>query len=308
MTLKKLKFGTSSKEIIEALEKDGAVIILDALQKDKASQLNETTQKMLEQVDTCEGLFHGFNTKRIGGMVGKLEVCHEMALNENVLDVMDHFLLPRCYNYQIQISQLIAIQPGEGKQMLHPDDPLFPVELKDGQQKMINVMWAVNDFTKENGATQVIPGSHKWSRDREPKPEEVEYAEMPQGSCLIYLGSTIHGGGENISEAARYGLVMSYNLGWLRQAENQYLSVTKEQAQRMPEKLQRLIGYDIHRPNMGMANGTDPIEYLQDSNKNKRIKFKDFMPEEAEEILENHNQDKDSHSWADCNKQRQKAA
>lgn len=307
MTIQRFKFGENSKSIIEALETDGAVIIENVLNEERSNDLIKTTTSMLEDTDTCEGLFHGYNTKRIGGMVGKLQACHGMALNPNVIDVMDHFLLPRCDNYQLQISQLIAIQPGEGKQILHPDDPLFPVELEDEngnrQQKMINVMWAVNDFTKENGATQIIPGSHLWPRDRAPKPEEVEYGEMPKGSCLIYLGSTIHGGGQNSSDHTRLGLVISYCLGWLRQAENQYLSVTREEARKMPEALQRLIGYNVHRPNMGMANGTDPIEVLKNQANNQRVQFKDFMPPEAEKLLEEYHRDTDKHSWADNHKQ-----
>ena len=127
---------------------------------------------------------------------------------------------------------------------------------------MINVMWALTEFTAENGATHVVPGSHLWLGDRLPEPHEIESAEMSKGSALIYLGSTVHGGGANASDSARLGLTVSYCLGWLRQAENQYLTYPPEVAADFPPALQALIGYSVHRPNVGLVNNRDPIETI----------------------------------------------
>ncbi|MFC4726541.1 phytanoyl-CoA dioxygenase family protein [Glycocaulis abyssi] len=113
---------------------------------------------------------------------------------------------------------------------------------------MMNAIWALSPFTAANGATRVIPGSHKWDKDRLPDPDDVRRAEMDPGDVLIFLGSTLHGGGANTSGENRTGAVISYNLGWLRQTENFYLSIPWEVAAQMPEKLQRLLGYQSTYP------------------------------------------------------------
>ncbi len=302
MGLQRFGVNSNSTDIINAIEADGAIVLEGVLNDKQQDYLDKEADSLLAEVDRCEGLFHGFHTKRVGGMVGKSKICQSMALNRSVLDVMDHFLLPNCDQYQLNLSQLISIEPGEGKQILHPDDPLFPFE-HPGTQSMLNVMWAVDDFTIENGATQMVLGSHKWPRDRDATEDEVIQAEMPKGSCLIYLGSAVHGGGENRSNQLRRGLVISYCLGWLRQAENQYLAISREDAQNMPEPLQRLIGYFVHKPNLGMVDGTDPIACLDDDhNDNQRVSFQDFMPKDAEELLKKHYGDDQDVSWAERHK------
>lgn len=301
MEIQRFKHGMNSQKAIEAIEKDGAVIIEAALDNSKQDLLDQEMSFLLENADNCDGIFHGYNTKRVGGLIGKSKVSHQMALDPIVLDVMDHFLLPSCSAYQINLTQLISIGSGEREQILHPDEGLFPFE-HNGIQSMINVMWAVDDFTKENGATRVAPGSHKWPRDRMPNEDEVTQAEMPKGSYLIYLGSTVHGGGANKSDMARRGIVMSYCLGWLRQAENQYLSVPKDVASTLPERLQRLLGYFVHNPNLGAVDGEDPILWLKNGPKTGRIRFQDFMNEEHQQLLEQHYNQKDSAAWSDLGK------
>lgn len=293
------KFTTSDniENILQAIEDDGAVIINNALPSEALERLNHKIDQTLESVDPCEGIFHGYKTKRFGALIDKYEECQHMVIEPVVLSVMDRFLLPHCEDYQINLTQLISIGPGERAQILHPDSGLFPY-VEKGREAMINVMWAIDDFTVENGATRVAPGSHKWEEGRLPNENELTNAVMDKGSCLIYLGRTIHGGGANVSDLPRKGIVMSYCLGWLRQAENQYLSISQEKARELPEKLQRLIGYFVHNPNLGAVNGKDPI-YLLQNEKTERIKFKDFMHEEAQEILNKHYNQEDSASWAD---------
>lgn len=300
MDLQTFKNTEKAEKIIQAIEKDGAVIVEDALSSEQMDLLIAESDQMLSTSENCDGIFHGYKTKRVGALIAKSQICREMAVDPIVLAVMDHFLLPGCSEYQINLTQLISIGPGEKEQILHPDEGLFHYD-HPGQEAMINVMWAVDDFTIENGATRVAPGSHKWPRDRMPEAHEITQAEMKKGSYFIYLGSAVHGGGANKSKACRTGIVMSYCLGWLRQAENQYLSVPKEMVKDFPERLQRLLGYFVHIPNLGSVDGIDPFEYVNGLQQEK-IQFKDFMGEEEQAILDAHYNDTDAKAWSDLKK------
>lgn len=301
MEIQKFKHDADPKKVIAAIVKDGAVIVEGALSREDIALLDNETNYLLDRVDNCQGIFHGYQTKRVGGLVAKSKVAQKMAVDPIVMDVMDHFLLPNCSEYQINLTQLISIGPNEKQQILHPDEGLFPYDHTRDHQSMINVMWAVDDFTTENGATRVAPGSHVWDRDRSALPEEVIQAEMPRGSYLIYLGSTVHGGGTNQTDKYRRGIVMSYCLGWLRQAENQYLAVPIEVARALPERLQQLLGYFVHKPNLGAVDGQDPI-YLLKGNADEKVSFRDFMTKEAQELLDMHYREEDSAAWSDLKK------
>jgi ectoine hydroxylase-related dioxygenase (phytanoyl-CoA dioxygenase family) len=156
-----------------------------------------------------------------------------------------------------------------------------------GREAMINCMWAVDDFTAENGATLLVLGSHKWPRDRRPEAHEITQGEMPKGSVLIYFGSLLHGGGANCTARPRTGIVISYCLGWLRQAENQYLAVPPDIARTLPDELQRLLGYFVHEPNLGCVEGEDPIRLLKDG-RFAPAAFREFIPKEVQPALEEH--------------------
>ena len=292
-SIQKLKTPFNSNEILKALEQDGAVILEDALNSNELAQIDFDSHDELAKVPNCKGYFYGFSTRRVGSMVGKSEVCQTMATNKTILEVMDHFLLPNCSDYQLNLSQLISIGPGEKQQIIHPDDPMFPFEHKSSMQVMLNAMWAIDDFTVENGATHLVPGSHTWPRDRHPTEGEVIQAEMKKGSCLIYLGSTRHGGGANKSERNRRGLVMSYSLGWLKQSENYFLSIPQAQAKKFSPKLQKLIGYFVHKPNLNMVDGRDPIELLQNSENISSKGFEDHIPEDVSAALKSYRDGQD---------------
>lgn len=276
--------------IKKTLERDGCIVIDNALDNAKLGKLKQELQPHLEETPNCSGDFYGYKTKRVSSLVTKSSVCREIVTNDIILEVMDEFLLRNCSDYQLNLTQAIQIGSGEPQQMIHPDDPMFPFQLPNMQEKMINCMWAVDDFTKENGATHLVPGSHKWERngllpDRQPKDEEIIQAEMSAGSVLIYFASLLHGGGANKSDKPRTGLVTSYCLGWLRQSENQYLVAPPEVARKYPEKLQKLLGYFVHEPNLGQFEGRDPIELLSDENITNRG-FEEFLPEEVKPYLD----------------------
>lgn len=278
----------SIKEINEILERDGCLVITGLLDPVRMLKLKKELELSFAEVGMCQGNFFGFATKRISSVLVKSEISREMVIDPIILQVMDHFLLKSSRNYQLNLTQAIQICSGEPAQMIHTDDLMFPVELPTlGDQKMINCMWAVDDFTSANGATNLVPGSHKWPRDRQPEPDEIVQGEMPAGSVLIYFGSLLHGGGANKTAKPRTGLVLSYCLGWLRQAENHYLALPIDLLKSFPERLQRLAGYFVHEPNLGALNGRDPIEILQDKSIfNQR--FEEFIPAEFQGALGEH--------------------
>jgi len=125
-------------------------------------------------------------------------------------------------------------------------------------------MWPLTAFTEENGATRLWPGSHTDALDRSIDPARSIPAEMQPGDALVFLGALTHGAGENRSSAPRDGIIVSYCLGWLKQYENQFLAYPPAVARSFPEPLQRLIGYQMHRPNLGGWEGRDPICALED--------------------------------------------
>ncbi|MEM8769094.1 MAG: phytanoyl-CoA dioxygenase family protein [Pseudomonadota bacterium] len=133
--------------------------------------------------------------------------------------------------------------PGESDQLLHRDRDAWGGYLPRDIETQLNTMWALTDFTAENGATRVAPGSAARPKEREPAPEEIVQAEMTRGSVLFFTGSVIHAGGGNNSNDVRMGLNVDYCLDWLRQEENQYLSCPPEIARTLPQELTELMGY-----------------------------------------------------------------
>jgi ectoine hydroxylase-related dioxygenase (phytanoyl-CoA dioxygenase family) len=129
-------------------------------------------------------------------------------------------------------------------------------------------MVAVSDFRADNGGTLVIPGSHKWDDNRQPQREEAIPTEMKAGSALVWLGGTYHAGGINNSNAPRTGITITLDLGYLRQEENQYLSIPLDIVKQYPDQVQRLLGYAASPPFMGWIEidgvMTDPHVVLED--------------------------------------------
>ena len=164
-------------------------------------------------------------------------------MQQQVLDCARGFLSPHAERIQLHLTQTININPGQGAQYLHRDRLAWGMHLPREIEPQFNTMWALTDFTAENGATRLVPGSQTWDWEKRAEPEQFCQAEMPKGSVLFYSGSVLHSGGENRSNAARLGLNITYCLGWLRQEENQYLSCPPEIARELDPELQELLGY-----------------------------------------------------------------
>jgi len=280
---KSVKPGTAIGVINEILERDGCVVIENVLSRAQVAQLAGELAPHFDEAPNCAGDFYGYVTKRLSGLIAKSPMCQQMAIDVRILGIMDHFLLKGCRAYQLNLTQAIRIGEGEPAQIIHRDDLMFNFTHPEFEA-MINTMWAVDDFTKENGATHLVPGSHKWPLDRQAQPHEEVQGVMKAGSVLVWLGSLQHGGGANRTKRPRTGVVQSYSLGWLRQAEPQYLAVPRQIARNLPERLQRLLGYFVHEPNLGSLEGQDPIRLLT-GELAVNGHFQEFLPAEVKPML-----------------------
>ncbi|MBS0409760.1 MAG: phytanoyl-CoA dioxygenase family protein [Proteobacteria bacterium] len=240
--LKHLPADASPEAIKAILQTDGALILDNVLSPEMTRRVRDEITPYVEATPNGRDTFTGFSTTRTGALVARSPACRELVMNPAILGACDAFLLPTCDRYQLHLTQVIRIRPGQGAQVLHRDKLAWGGYLQ-GVEPQLNTIWAITDFTRENGATQVVPGSPAWPEGRQAQPEEVGYAEMKAGSVLVYSGSVIHAGGQNQSGHDRIGINITYCLGWLRQEENQYLSCPPHIARTLDPKLQALLGY-----------------------------------------------------------------
>jgi len=248
----------TSGEIAECLRRDGACIIDNRMPSNLLERLRSEVTPYVDATRMGDDDFSGRQTQRTGALVARSPACRELVTDASILGACEDFLKPFCDVYQLHLTQMITIHPGQGRQPLHRDRLAWGGFLPRELEPQLNTIWAVTDFTEENGATQVVPGSNHWDPARQAKPEEIEQAVMQAGSVLIYSGSVIHSGGENRSAARRMGLNLTYTVGWLRQEENQYLSCPPEIARTFSPELQALIGYAMGSYSLGYF--TPPTE------------------------------------------------
>ncbi len=243
MTLTTLPRDTSTSDVIAELKQSGACIVANRLDDDRVDRLIAETADLIEHSASGDDDFVGRRTKRTGALVAHSAACRETVVDPLVLDVGRTFLADYCRKIQMMLTQTIAIFPGQGSQPLHRDRLAWGGYIPATIEPQVNTIWALTDFTEENGATRVIPGSNRWPADQRAERDEIVQAVMPRGSVLIYTGSVLHSGGENRSNDVRIGLNVDYCLDWLRQEENQYLSCPPEIARSLPQEVTDLIGY-----------------------------------------------------------------
>ena len=243
--------------VTQVLLADGAVIVENVLGTEVLDQILEDFKDPFdEQGHKFSNDFNGYKTRRLGGVLGLSRASADIIAHSLVLSVADRVLKRHADSYRLGSSTAIEIHPGEGNQELHRDDSIYPIRFPDVEFQF-SAMWALTEFSEENGATRVVPGSNDLREIEDVTEDQVTQAAMPRGSVLFYLGSAIHAGGQNNSTAPRTGLITTYSLGWLRQEENQYLTVPREVAQTYPETVQRLMGYQSDGAYLGVYPG-DP--------------------------------------------------
>ena len=248
-----------STDLIDALKRDGCAVVTgvtDAATRDaiagelkphlENADANAATDRNNKYFAESAGFYPG-NTKRITALVAKSETFRSFVTHPLMLSVCDAILKPNCASYQLHVSSALVVGPGATEQVLHREDDAYQFFQVPRPNLVLASMWAMTDFTAGNGATKLVPGSHRWPAGRMPRAEEVVAAEMPAGSVLIWMSGTLHGAGANTSDQWRFCVFLSYSLGWLRQEENQYLDVPPGLARTLPKELCDLVGYKLHR-------------------------------------------------------------
>jgi ectoine hydroxylase-related dioxygenase (phytanoyl-CoA dioxygenase family) len=276
-TLRMLKATDPISEIGAALASDGVVMVSDLLRpaavralSDEVAPHVEAADPTMRHLNAAIGDFFGTKTRHVSALAAKSPTfATELMIHPVLLGVCDHVLLPSCARYQLNLGHLIVRQPEAQAQPLHRDEDVWVHVPRPHPELEIATMTALVDFTAENGATRVVPGSHRWERGRRPSAVEIVDAAMPAGSTVIYLGSTLHGAGTNTTAGTwRYGVHLSYTLGWLRTEENNYLAVPPAIARGLPVTAQEILGYAVHDAiadaggYLGMVGLQDPIELL----------------------------------------------
>ncbi len=271
--------GDPVEAVVEGLDRMGAVIVAGLLDGDTLARFNAELDPHLEAVARGRRMlnpaidwFMGSETRQLTGVAAISRVfAEEILVHPLLLGVCDTILLPSCARYQLNIAHVLDRGPGSEEQLLHRDELVWCHMPRPHPEIQVAAVIALEDFSEENGATRVVPGSHRWEDlERQAKPEETVAAVMKAGDAVVYLGSTIHGGGANVSSRSRRAMHLSYTLGWLRTEENNYLSATPDVVRGLPRRSQELLGYAVHDAlaagggYLGTHDSLDPVELLQD--------------------------------------------
>jgi ectoine hydroxylase-related dioxygenase (phytanoyl-CoA dioxygenase family) len=245
------------EDVVARLAADGYATIPDAIEPEQVTWARSELETILSTTPMGRDDFEGRRTRRVYALFAKTRSLDALALHPAVLAVLDEVL----GHYQLSAPAGISIGPDEVAQPLHPDDAIYPLP-RPHPEVVVNVMWPLQDFNEANGATRIVPGSHRWGDERPPPDVETVTVEMPAGTALLYSGSVWHGGGANRTDHDRLGAVLHYSASWLRPVENHFLAVPPAQARLLPERLQELLGYNIHPPFIGYVDGRHPRSLL----------------------------------------------
>jgi hypothetical protein len=263
------------------LIRDGFWVIERAVNPALVAALDDDLDDRFAATPLCQGDFYGANTKRFGALLTKSPRMAELVMHERVLDMAEATLLPWCDRIALNLTQAIEIHPGALAQLPHRDQDMWGGP-KGTLEYLVNVMWPLVPFTPANGGTRLWPGSHL-----DPDVAALDEADaivprVSPGDALLFLGSTLHGGGRNASTAPRRGIVVSYCLGWLKPFELQWLVYPPAVARSFPPELAALVGYAQHRPNLGNVEGQCPSVLLGDEVPGYIAAIDALRPDQAE--------------------------
>ena len=245
---------------IERVKHEGFTIVDNAFDPSLADALSAALEKLERELDAKPAMngFEGYKTVRIYNLLAYGAPFTLVPVHENILPIVEGVLDPGCL---ISSLSSIAIDPGERAQPIHCDDQVIPLE-KPHRPIVCNSMWALTDFTDANGATRLVPGSHKKASPDYGGEYETIPAEMRRGSALIWDGSLWHGGGANRTDKRRTGIAMNYCAGFIRQQENQQLGLAPELVKTFPARLQELVGYGVYQGLIGHIDKKSPAQLL----------------------------------------------
>lgn len=250
---------TLVESLINEVQENGYVIIPELIPPELMAQIKNDILPLLQFDGRNE--FEGLKTRRIYSVIEKTLSCNPLVEHPLILALLDKLLME---NYLLSQLQAINVSPGEIRQPLHHDDGFYPFP-RPRPPFSAATIWAIDDFTEDNGATMVIPKSHLWE-DRHPvdiDTSELVPAVMPAGSVVFFLGTLWHCAGPNNSKAPRMAATAQYCEPWARQQENYSLAISRERAKLCSDRIQSLLGYSMLFPFIGFVDGRDPKRLLK---------------------------------------------
>lgn len=244
---------TNAALLEEALDEAGCLVVTGVVgAEDRQSIRDELSTHMAQtrviDEDDPEEFYPG-RTRRVTALIERSKtITDKLIAHPQSTQLCDRFLLPNGeFGFQLHVSAALEVGPGARTQILHREEDSFTYFPVPRPNLIVASMWAITDFRADNGATLIVPGSHRWPEDRAPKPVEIVQAEMPAGSVLYWLGGTLHGAGANTAADWRYGVILTYSVGWVRQEENQYLDVSRKRLEQLSPEIQRILGFSPYR-------------------------------------------------------------
>ncbi len=255
---------------VQSVITDGYTIVPDVLDADDIAALRQALDPWLQRKHMGRNNFEGHDSERVYALLAKSEVFERVITNPVILPIVDGLLEP---NYLLSAALAIKLHPGETEQPFHCDNSNLPATQRAAVQG-VSTIWAIDDFTAENGATEIIPGSHRWEGERPaPDDERRQKILMKAGSVVVFHGSLYHRGGANRSGQPRLAITPQYCQPWLRQLENMPLAVPPEKAAALSERAQELLGYSIREPGfMGYVDGMHPKRLFNSSYLGRRAR------------------------------------
>ena len=246
---------------VARVAEDGYTIVEDAIEPALLDALADDLARLERELGAvpASNIFEGTRTVRLYNLLARGPLYQQIPVHASVLPIVERVLDKGCL---VSSLSSIAIEPGEVAQPLHADDQVIPLP-RPHVPIVVNSMWAITDFTDENGATRILPGTHR--RPTPPPlgvPQPTVPAAMRRGSVMIYDGALWHGGGANRTDARRVGVAMNYCAGWIRQQENQQLGIPLEVARTFSPRLRRLAGFGLYRRLIGHIDKCSPEDLL----------------------------------------------
>lgn len=257
MGIPQFKSTDALSDITAALGQAGCAVVTDVFDAAHREQIKTELAPFMSETpvdqDQPEEFYPG-QTRRITALLARSPgVAEHLLLNPISTAACEAHVLPNSkHGYQLHVSAALEVGPGAREQVLHREEDAFDFFTVPRPNLIVASMWAVSDFRADNGATLLVPGSHTWPADRKATPDEIVSAEMPAGSVLFWLGGLLHGAGANTADDWRYGIILTYSAGWVRQEENQYLDIPQSRLAELTEDAKRVAGFNVYGDVLGI--------------------------------------------------------
>ena len=263
--------GQSVESAIESVRADGYAVLENILSSDEQALIREELSPWLQGEKMGRNNFEGYLSERVYALLAKAPSVARIVEHAGTLAIVDAFLQP---GYLLSAALAIKLHPGETEQAFHIDDGGNAALLRRPRDMVgVSTIWALDDFTEENGATEIVPGSHRWGEEQTLSAGDAIKVTMPAGSVVVFAGNVFHRGGANRSKAPRLALTVQYCMPWLRQIEQMVLAVPPEHARRYSPRVRAMLGYDVLNPGfMGYVDGMHPARLLEDNYVGRRAR------------------------------------